>query len=326
MAAIVVHIGAAAIWLAGLVAFGYLGLSRQLTGAALRAAVPRFSAVALVAIGLVIVTGGYSAWAQTRDLTPLLTSYATVLDIKVVVVGLALVLGFLNLVDGGRDRGPLRGFHGRVRVEATLGLFIVGLSAVLVSGSPPGTNAPIWIDPAASTARSVAGALALEPGLPGPNRLLVQLETAVPDGGGVEVRLVRLDGSAGPSTIHLRPSQGDRDFVADGVVLGPESRWDAAAGRSRCRLRPRWVARGSCGRSVQRASPRAAGRRSWIRRSSRRRCCWRPRPSVSPSPSPAEDSRSSTRRSVGRRWSPAARSGRPSASSSSSAGHPSGHH
>jgi len=190
--------------------------------------VPRFSAVALVSIGLVIVTGGYSAWAQTRDLTPLLTSYATVLDIKVIIVGLALVLGLLNLVDGGRDRGPLRGFHGRVRVEATLGLLIVGLSAVLVSGSPPGTNAPIWIDPAASTARSVAGALALEPGLPGPNRLLVQLETAVPDGGGVEVRLVRLDGSAGPSTIHLRPSQGERDFVADGVVLAPDSRWDAA--------------------------------------------------------------------------------------------------
>jgi len=228
VAAIVVHIGAAAIWLSGLVAFAFLGLSRQLTGATLRAAVPRFSAVALIAIGLVVVTGGYSAWTQTRDLTPLLTSYATVLDVKVVVVGLALVLGFLNLIDGGRDRGPLRGFHGRIRVEAILGLIIVGLSATLVSGSPPGTNAPIWIERAASTARSVAATLALEPGRPGPNRLLVQLEAAVPDGGGVEIRLVQLDGFAGSSTIHLRPTQGDRDFVADGVVLGPESRWDAA--------------------------------------------------------------------------------------------------
>lgn len=228
VAAIVVHVGAAAIWLAGLVAFGFLGLSRQLTGDTLRASAPRFSAVALVAIGLVVVTGVYSAWTQTRDLTPLLTPYATVLDVKVVVVGLALVLGFLNLIDGGRDRGPLRGFNGRVRVEATLGLIIVGLSATLVSSTSPGTNAPIWIDGAASTARSVAGGLALDPGRPGPNRLLVQLEAAVPDGGGVEVRLVQLDGSAGSSTIHLRPTQGDRNFVADGVVLGPQSRWDAA--------------------------------------------------------------------------------------------------
>jgi hypothetical protein len=97
-----------------------------------------------------------------------------------------------------------------------------------VNTSPPATNAPTWIEQAPSMAKSVTAALALEPGRSGPNRLLVELDAAAPAGGGVEVRLEQLDGSAGSSTIHLRPSAGNRSYVGDGVVLAPDSRWDAA--------------------------------------------------------------------------------------------------
>ena len=62
---------AASIWLGGLVMLGALtdfGGGSRLEPGALRRVIPRFSALALVSVALIALTGIYADWVQTRDL------------------------------------------------------------------------------------------------------------------------------------------------------------------------------------------------------------------------------------------------------------------
>ncbi|HLY14474.1 MAG TPA: copper resistance protein CopC, partial [Candidatus Limnocylindrales bacterium] len=116
----VVHIGAASIWLAGLVALGGLtdfGGRTRLTPELLRDLVRRFSAVALVSIGLIAATGVYAAWIEIGDFTAIRSAYDLDLAIKVTVFILALAVGALNYFDGGRDRPWLGGLSKRLLLE-----------------------------------------------------------------------------------------------------------------------------------------------------------------------------------------------------------------
>ena len=59
--------------------------------------VARFSALATVAVGLIVVTGAYSAWLQVLELSRLWTTeYGILLLIKLTLVGPLLALGALN--------------------------------------------------------------------------------------------------------------------------------------------------------------------------------------------------------------------------------------
>jgi len=95
-----VHLLAAAVWLGGLVA-----LSRLLAGAATdpdwtalaRHALPRFSAMALVAVGLVVASGvANTAFLLDSPGALLNTAYGRVLFAKVALVVLMIALGALN--------------------------------------------------------------------------------------------------------------------------------------------------------------------------------------------------------------------------------------
>lgn len=224
------HVAAAGTWLAGLLGLVLLiaGLLGHTAVDATRAAVPRFSALALVSIGFVAATGLYAGWLQVGDLAALGTEYGLLLAAKVAVVAAALTLGGINYIDAGRGLAIAGGLRRRVTAELTLATLVLVITANLTSGSPPAQVQTVDVPPVGG---SSAFQLAFQPGGPGPNRVLV---SAPPPGihlGTVELQLGRLDGG-GSTRVELRMDptapHGTR-FVADGILLPAGSRWDASA-------------------------------------------------------------------------------------------------
>src|SRR5262249_13497918 len=87
----VVHVGAMAIWLGGLVVLAAVVLPRR-DPDELRPVLVRYSAVALGCIVALVITGGFQAWRQVRSLEALRTTdYGRVLIVKLVVFS-ALVI------------------------------------------------------------------------------------------------------------------------------------------------------------------------------------------------------------------------------------------
>lgn len=226
----VIHLAAAGTWLAGVLALVILAAGR-LGGAAprqaLRNAVPRFSALAVVSIGLVAATGMYAAWLQVGDLAALGTDYGLVLLAKLGVVAAALTLGATNYIDAGRDLPIAGGLRRRVGAELALAVVVVMLTANLTTGSPPAQVSTVDV-PASGGAGVLV--LALQPGTPGPNRALVSLPEPGLHTDRVELQLERLD-QAGTTRVALRQdptaAHGTR-FVADGLLLPAHSRWSAS--------------------------------------------------------------------------------------------------
>ena len=238
-----VHLVAAGTWLSGVIGLFWLFEVRRVDRASLRGLVPRFSAVALVSVTLVAATGIYQAWIETYDFTSIADPYSLDLAVKVAVFALALIIGGLNYLDGGTDRRWLGGFRARIIVEAGLALGVVMLTANLTSGSPSAESDAIPISPAVSSAPTGASreAFAIEPGRPGPNRYIVQLDPPPATGSTVVLVLQRLDQDLGTADVSLRPATGTARaadgtgaagpgalYIADGGQLAPDSDWDAA--------------------------------------------------------------------------------------------------
>jgi len=228
----VVHLVAASIWLAGLVMLGALtdfGGKSRLEPGALGRVVPRFSALALVSVALIALTGIYADWVETRDLLGFDTPYGINLLVKILVFVLALSVGLLNYLDGGRDGIRRLGLSRRLLVELVLGVAVLAITANLTSGSPTGSDRPVAIAPAPSTVASAEPAtLALLPGRPGPNGFEAGLPTPPPQGSTVELVLQRLDQDVGSSRTTMRPDfeRATPQFVTD-ATLPPGSHWDA---------------------------------------------------------------------------------------------------
>ena len=230
-----VHLAAGGVWLSGVVGLVWLALVKPVEPGVLGSIVPRFSAVALVAVALIVATGTYQAWIQTYDFTSVANPYSLNLALKVAVFLIALVFGALNYFDGGRDRGWLGGFRTRVFLEAGLAIAVVVLTANLTSGSPTGESQPIAIAPAVSSAPAgaVSSSFAIQPGRPGPNRYLASVSPAAPAGSTVVLVLQRLDTDVGTSRLPLRPATAAEsngatsEFLTDGGQLAADSSWDA---------------------------------------------------------------------------------------------------
>jgi copper transport protein len=225
--AIVVHLMAAGVWLSGLLVVAWLAIAGAPHGRSLGTVVPRYSALALVSVGLVGLTGLYADWVHTRTLVSLDTPYSATLLVKMGLALGAFVLGGRNYLSGGRESD--RRFRPRVALEAGLALAVLIATGVLASGSPPAGELPTAIAPAASTAASAGSAptLALAPGRPGPTRYLVTLDPAAGHVT-VELQLQRLD-QPGESRLELSPVAGQAgQFAAAGGLLAAGSRWDAS--------------------------------------------------------------------------------------------------
>ena len=235
--AVVVHLGAAAIWFAGLLTLGWFATLGRRPDRPLAVLVPRFSALALVCVGLVVLTGAYSDWLQTRSMLSVDTPYEATLAIKIAIAAAAFAIGAVNFLDGGRDQGRYArfgGFEGRIAIETTLAVGILVATAVLASGSPPAQERPIELARATSSALGSGppARLATVPGRPGPARFTADILAgdAPSRVAAVSLHLQRLDGS-GDTTIPMRSviaaPDGASTWASDGNLLPAGSRWDA---------------------------------------------------------------------------------------------------
>jgi copper transport protein len=254
MLAQVVHVAAAGIWIGGLITLAGLQLRPALvTGSgrrpAMRSLVPRFSALALVSIGLVSLTGVYAAWVQTGTLVTTDTDYGRTLIAKSALALAAFALGGLNYFDGGRMLGWLSGFRNRTWVEGTTALAVLAATAILATTPPVDEAGGVPIDPIPDAFGAVAPGMemAVVPGRPGVNRVVVTTTDAMA-AANLELSLDRIDtGSTtrvpltmtGMPAGHEMPGMdhgamqgavedGTIEWSADALVLPPASSWDTA--------------------------------------------------------------------------------------------------
>jgi putative copper resistance protein D len=146
------HLLAAAIWPGGLVPFA-LFLWAAGHGAQGRSVLPviaRFSAVSLVVVGCLVLTGLINSWFLVGSISALWTTdYGRLLSLKLGLLALMLALAAWNrwrvlplLFTRGEeadaaDRPLLRSLRRYVTIEAVLGLAIVAVVSVLGTTPPP---------------------------------------------------------------------------------------------------------------------------------------------------------------------------------------------
>ena len=223
----VVHLGAASIWVAGLATLLVLASTRRDAAEWLPLVIPRFSALALVSIALVALTGSYTAWIQTRDLLSVHTPYNAALILKVGLVAAALAVGGASYLAGGRERGRFGPFRVRILVESLLAVAVLLAAANLASSSPPAKERPVRL---ASAPGSPGGVAVASLGAPArardPNGFYVTSDAAVAGAARAELRLDRVDSTAGELVVPLRSMPGGL-YVASGMTLPAGSHWDA---------------------------------------------------------------------------------------------------
>lgn len=254
MAAGIVHVVAAATWIGGLAGLLLLAYRPNMvvegTPPRLRDAVPRFSAIALVSIGAVALTGIYSAWVQTGSLLPVGTEYGRTLVLKSVAVIGAIAVGALSYFEGDRIRRWLGDLRDRLNIEISLVAVVLALTAALAFTPPIEDVRGVSITPIPDAFGNVAPDMRLQiaPGRPGVNRVIVTTTDALAAVGGLDLTLDRIDtgessrvpltlsgaeGMAGmPGMDHSgmadRNADGTVDWYADAIVLPAGSSWDSS--------------------------------------------------------------------------------------------------
>ena len=244
----VTHVAGAAVWISGIATL-VVAAVRPSAFPPISELVPRFSALALVSIGMVGLTGVYSAWTQTGVLLDPGTEYGRTLLAKTSLAAAALAIGGLNYLDGGRMRRWVGGMRSRLTLEAAGAAGVLLLAAVLAT-TPPAEEAPgvpIAALPDAFGAVTPGMSMTLSPGRPGLNRIVVSTTDAMAmTSGALELGLDRLD--TGASTrVPLHPegmagmdhggmpmggdsasADGTASWIADAVILPAGSRWDTS--------------------------------------------------------------------------------------------------
>jgi putative copper export protein len=249
----IIHVAAAAIWIGGIAGLLLLLLRPELVvdgrPPELRRCVPRFSALALVAIGLVGVTGVYNAWIETGALLPAGTEYGRTLIMKSALAIGAFGLGGLNFLDGGRMKPWLDGFRTRLSVEGMTAAAVLVMTAALATTPPVDEVRGVPITPVPDAFGEIAPQLRMQvlPGRPGVNRIVVTTSDALVSSD-LSLALDRLDTGTSSSvplvarglegmggmegmdhgSIVTRNDDGTVDWIADAVVLPAGSSWETA--------------------------------------------------------------------------------------------------
>lgn len=132
-----VHVGAAAVWVSGVAMLVVLtrwpALLVEGSTPPMRALIPRFSALALVSIGLVVLTGVHTAIVETGVILDLSTEFGHTLLMKGGFAFGAMALGALNYLDGGRMMPWLDSLRSRIVIELMLITTVLVMTAALAS-------------------------------------------------------------------------------------------------------------------------------------------------------------------------------------------------
>lgn len=152
----VVHLGAAALWLGGLVVVLAVALPRRDPDELARV-VPRFSSIAFAAVALLVLTGVFQSWRQVGSVDALLhTTYGHLLIVKLALFVVMVGFGYLGRrwVQRGYGAGAAAareagepvdpelvaaGYRRSIRVETGVGLAVLAVTALLVNAQPART-------------------------------------------------------------------------------------------------------------------------------------------------------------------------------------------
>ena len=231
LAADLIHLLAVGAWVGGLPVLLLVVWESRRTrsedGAAadLTEVAARFSAVATVAVGLIVVTGTYSAWLQVLEPSRLWTTdYGALLLVKLALVAPLLLLGGVNLgwtrprlavagTVGARARNALRSL---VVAEIVLAAAVLGVVGFLTEREPArqvSGDVPLAVEGAATSGETRVR-VRVVPGRPGANRLEVEVGPSQdePADTEVELQLRYLDTDLG--TTVERPVESDAGVFA----------------------------------------------------------------------------------------------------------------
>ena len=173
------HLAAASLWIGGLAMLaGVLLPSRR--AAELARALPRFSSLALGAVGVLLVTGTYQAWREVGPLAALWsTDYGVLLLAKIAGFLLLVGLGYLSreavrrryvtpvvhalsvteapqppAAGPGPEDRVLRRLRASVAIEVAIATVVLMVTAVLVQTAPAKAT---YVDPVDRTVRLASG-------------------------------------------------------------------------------------------------------------------------------------------------------------------------
>ncbi|MCY3894964.1 MAG: CopD family protein [Chloroflexi bacterium] len=193
----------------------------------------RFSSVATVAVGLIVVTGLYSAWLQVVEPERLWsTEYGLLLVVKLALVAPLLALGGVNLAwtrprlagAGGAGARAAKALRTLVVAEIVLATMVLGVVGVLTEREPArqvSGDVPLAVEGAGASGDTRVR-VRVAPGRPGPNRLEVDV---VSSGGrtaeaGVELQLRYLDTDLGTTVERpVRTEEGTYEAETDAFAL-----------------------------------------------------------------------------------------------------------
>ena len=237
LAADLIHLLAVGAWVGGLPVLLLAALQARGTrtdGAAdLTEVAARFSAVATVAVGLIVVTGVYSAWLQVVEPERLWsTEYGLLLVVKLALVAPLLTLGGVNLgwtrprlaeagMAGARAAKALRTL---VATEIVLAVAVLGVVGVLTEREPArqvSGDVPLAVEGAGASG-DTGVRVRVAPGRPGPNTLEVDV---VSSGGraaeaDIELQLRYLDTDLGTTVERpVRTEEGTFEAETDAFAL-----------------------------------------------------------------------------------------------------------
>ena len=204
-----IHVLAASFWIGGLFSLAltasvsYFTMDPAPRQALLTAILPRFSVIAGVSVGLLVITGLFSAWAQVAIIPALGTPYGLTLLGKSTLTGLLISLGAINLIwitpAVRKHPGATKWLTRIVVVEALIGVFVMLTVGYLTSLEPA---RQVAAREAISTSKTlefkdtVEGteiSLEIVPGTIGSNRIAASLRdrqgNAVTNATGVDIRI-----------------------------------------------------------------------------------------------------------------------------------------
>lgn len=258
------HMLATSAWAGGLLALvlvlpvALAPLAPEAQWPALRAVLSRFSALGVVAVGLLISTGLYNAAIQLPETAAPTSAYQGTLALKVaLVLGMLLVALLHHLTLRHEDATSMRGpwairtrlaqalgllpredgclsvarLRRSLRLEGLIGLGVLGITAVLAATPPPvPASAGRRVEAPAQTVDigALRVRLSIDPGGPGANAYEVALTQAGTPVGGAQVwlRLVypALDKRTTPLPLD---DVGDGIYASAGAQLDRAGAWQA---------------------------------------------------------------------------------------------------
>jgi copper transport protein len=249
------HFLGVAAWLGGLMSLAYVlpvaVHGSQATGdRVLARAVARFSNLALIAVGVIILTGIFQAWLEVGSWEGFVsTAYGLSVTAKVGLLAVILLLAAFNLLlarpglarmaAGGSSAaasGLARRFKLSVRLEVGLGIAVLVVAAILTGLSPARdelarqasgeTSGPV--DKQVNT-DGLNARIQISPAVLGVNRLAVQLPDTDPSQvERVQLTLTYLDSELGSQPVVLAESSSAPDtWETTSPLLSQAGSWQA---------------------------------------------------------------------------------------------------